>query len=159
MSQEVQLISKPKWRRQIFYIIIRVNTRKMILAGEFVCQTKLHVIAGSFRVMLFIDLRCPSDLRKQSGCFMINLLSSGQSADLFISDIILDLQTLFYNMTSQHNMVDHVHDVIFLKKFISLQVQSPSHVHRADTTGLPPGNLGLSARGPHVLDLRYIHLP
>ena len=31
----------------------------------------LIVIAGSFRVSLFIDLACPSDLGKRSGCFMI----------------------------------------------------------------------------------------
>ena len=43
------------------------------------------VIAGSFRVSLFIDLGCPSDLVKCSDCFMI---IGGQSADLFISDVI-----------------------------------------------------------------------
>ena len=42
-------------------------------------------IADSFRVRLFIDLGCPSDLKKCSGCFMI---LGGKSADLFISDVI-----------------------------------------------------------------------
>ena len=38
-------------------------------------------IAGPFRVSLFIDLRCPSDLRKCPYCL------GGQSANLFISDV------------------------------------------------------------------------
>ena len=62
------------------------------------------IIAGSFRVSLFIDLMCPWNLGKRSGCFVIDLIRWPIS--WFVCQWC-------HVTTSRHSNVNYVHDVIF----------------------------------------------
>ena len=73
-SQQLCIISFLKYE-SVKVILLKINKINMLVVPTVICIYTGHVIAGSFRVSLFIDLGCPRDLGKgwggDLGTFMI----------------------------------------------------------------------------------------